>query len=79
MFVYKMKYDEPYVYFSTDPAPHRKDPIKINLSYQISAYTTRTKLHWNKIMTTKACLEKFVRNVLKESKLQNRTFKSAFW
>ena len=52
---------------------------KINLSYQIVSPYTRRKLHWNKSMTAKVCLENFERNVLKENKLWNRTVKSAFW
>ena len=52
---------------------------KTNLSYQIVGPYTRRKLHWNKSLTVKICLENFVRNVLKENKLWNRTVKSAFW
>ena len=37
------------------------------------------KINWNESVTAKVCLETLVRNVLKESKLWNRTFKAAFW
>ena len=74
------RYAEAYENFSIDPTQCRKNPIKkINLSYQLSALITRRKLHWNKSVTAKVCLENFVRHALKENKLWNRTFKSAFW
>ena len=37
------------------------------------------KLLWNKNVTGKVSLENLVRNVLKENKLWNRTFKSTVW
>ena len=49
------RYAEAYENFSIDPAPCRKNPIKIKI--KLSAPTTRRKLHWNKSVTAKVSLE----------------------
>ena len=51
------RYAEVYENFSIDPAPCQKNPInKKNYHINLSAPTSRRKLHWNKSVTAKVCL-----------------------
>ena len=52
------RYAETYENFRIDPAPFRKNPIKIkiNCPIKLSVPTTRRKLHWNMSVTAKVCL-----------------------
>ena len=53
--------------------------IAWQLKFALSDPYFYEKLHWSKSVTAKVSLENLVRNVLKENKLWNRTFKSASW
>ena len=69
------RYAEVYENFSIDPAPCRKNPKKKKKN---SILNCQPRLLGENCVTAKVSLEILIKNVLKENKLWNRTFKSAF-
>ena len=72
------RYAEAYENFSMDPAPFRKNPIKIIKNVILSAPTTREKIHWNKSVAAKISIGNVVRNVLRENKLWKKKLSQPF-
>ena len=65
------------ILISIDTEPCRKNPIK-TLTCHAKMSVPKRKLYWKNVLV-KVSLESFVRNGLKENKLWNRTFETAFW